>query len=209
MSSRRQMLEFLSLYQLPKAYQRVEYIESTGTQCIDTGVVGTNLITSKSVFELTTLTSNNFVLSCVYDTTNRCFQCSTSGTGYFRIGYGTELQASNEIVAINTKYIFENKIENNQYKTYLNGVNIISINTQTFNNGLNLYLFCNNSNLSIQNYAFVKLYSCKIYDKGTLIRDFVPCYRKSDNVIGLYDIVNGVFYTNVGTGSSFTKGNDV
>ena len=43
---------------------------------------------------------------------------------------------------------------------------------------------------------------------GTPIRNFVPCYRKSDNVIGLYDTVEGVFYTNAGTGS-FTKGVDV
>ena len=36
----------------------------------------------------------------------------------------------------------------------------------------------------------------------------VPCYRKADTVIGMYDIIGGVFYTNEGTGS-FTKGSDV
>ena len=43
---------------------------------------------------------------------------------------------------------------------------------------------------------------------GTPIRSFVPCYRKSDNAIGLYDTVEGAFYTNAGTGA-FTKGADV
>jgi len=43
---------------------------------------------------------------------------------------------------------------------------------------------------------------------GTPIRNFVPCYRKADNVIGLYDMVEGKFYTNAGTGA-FTKGADV
>lgn len=43
---------------------------------------------------------------------------------------------------------------------------------------------------------------------GTSIRNFVPCYRKSDGVIGLYDTVGAVFYTDIGTGS-FTKGADV
>ncbi len=42
----------------------------------------------------------------------------------------------------------------------------------------------------------LRLYSCQIWDGNTLIRDFVPCYRKSDNEVGLYDIVNDVFYTN-------------
>lgn len=54
----------------------------------------------------------------------------------------------------------------------------------------------------------MKLYSFKIYDNGTLIRDFIPCYRVADNEVGLYDIVNNQFYTNQGTGS-FTKGPDV
>jgi hypothetical protein len=31
---------------------------------------------------------------------------------------------------------------------------------------------------------------------GKEIRNFVPCYRKSDNVAGMYDIVNDVFYSN-------------
>lgn len=40
-----------------------------------------------------------------------------------------------------------------------------------------------------------KLYSFKIYDNGTLIRDLVPCKRNSDNVVGLYDMVNDTFYS--------------
>jgi len=27
-----------------------------------------------------------------------------------------------------------------------------------------------------------------------------PCYRKSDNKPGMYDLTNGVFYTNAGSG---------
>ncbi len=54
----------------------------------------------------------------------------------------------------------------------------------------------------------MKLYYFKMYDKRALIRNFVPCYRKSDNVVGLYDLVNGVFYVNKGSGA-FTKGDDV
>lgn len=36
----------------------------------------------------------------------------------------------------------------------------------------------------------------------------VPCYRKSDNEIGMYDMFSGNFYTNAGTGK-FSKGNDI
>ena len=34
------------------------------------------------------------------------------------------------------------------------------------------------------------------------------CYRKSDGVIGMYDVENDVFYTNDGSGD-FTKGQDI
>ena len=38
--------------------------------------------------------------------------------------------------------------------------------------------------------------------------DLVPCCRKSDDVRGMYDLVNDVFYENKGTGN-FEKGNDI
>ena len=37
----------------------------------------------------------------------------------------------------------------------------------------------------------------KIYDNDVLVRDFVPCKNVS-NVVGLYDRVNGAFYTDTG-----------
>lgn len=42
-----------------------------------------------------------------------------------------------------------------------------------------------------------------IRESWTLKKDFVPCYRKSDNVVWMIDIVNNVFYTNL-WGWSFT-----
>jgi hypothetical protein len=45
--------------------------------------------------------------------------------------------------------------------------------------------------------------------QGTeIIRDYFPCYRKSDGEIGLYEMFTGEFLTNQG-GGTFTKGNDV
>lgn len=45
-------------------------------------------------------------------------------------------------------------------------------------------------------------------ESGVLIRELIPCYRKADLVAGMYDRVNGVFYTNAGTGS-FIVGPDI
>jgi hypothetical protein len=52
------------------------------------------------------------------------------------------------------------------------------------------------------------LYRIKMYDDATLAEDLVPVYRKADSVIGLYDVLNDIFYANAGTGT-LDKGGDV
>lgn len=46
----------------------------------------------------------------------------------------------------------------------------------------------------------MKLYNCKIYDNGTLVRDFIPVLNGS-LVACLYDKKNNQYYTNAGTGA--------
>ena len=80
--------------------------------------------------------------------------------------------------------------------------------SSTFQSSHNCYIFGVNANGSVSSSPSMKLYSFLLYDNEKLIREFIPCYRKSDSVIGLYDIVNDVFYTNSGTGT-FSKGANV
>jgi hypothetical protein len=56
---------------------------------------------------------------------------------------------------------------------------------------------------------WIRIYYSQFYNSAwTLARDFIPCYRKSDNIIGMYDLVNDQFYTNSWTWT-FTKWPDV
>lgn len=43
---------------------------------------------------------------------------------------------------------------------------------------------------------------------GSVFADLVPCYRRADGIIGMFDMIAGVFHTNGGTGT-FTKGEDL
>ena len=61
---------------------------------------------------------------------------------------------------------------------------------------------------SYDRYFYWNLYYMKIYEWSELVRDFIPCYRKSDWVIGMIDDVNKVFYTNDWTWT-FTKWWDI
>jgi hypothetical protein len=54
----------------------------------------------------------------------------------------------------------------------------------------------------------MKLYSARCSKGFDVVREYIPCYRKSDGVIGLYEKLTGTFWENVGTGA-FTKGADI
>lgn len=47
----------------------------------------------------------------------------------------------------------------------------------------------------------INWYSFKIWNDNILLGHYVPCYRVSDNIVGMYDLVTESFYTNVGTGA--------
>ncbi len=53
-----------------------------------------------------------------------------------------------------------------------------------------------------------KLYLARCSKGYEIVREYIPCYRKSDGVIGLYEKFTGAFLENAGTGA-FTKGADI
>lgn len=78
-----------------------------------------------------------------------------------------------------------------------------------FQTGYTAVLFARISNSgTIEENNKSVIYYTKIWDNNILVRHFIPCYRKSDGVIGMYDLVENKFYTNSGTGT-FIKGNDI
>lgn len=51
-----------------------------------------------------------------------------------------------------------------------------------------------------------KLYSARCSKRNEVVREYIPCYRKSDGMVGLYEKCTGQFLTGVG---AFTKGADI
>ena len=54
-----------------------------------------------------------------------------------------------------------------------------------------------------------KLYSARVSKGHEIYREYIPCYRKSDGVVGLYEKVTGQFLTNDADTGSFAKGADI
>jgi len=59
---------------------------------------------------------------------------------------------------------------------------------------LPMFLFSRNKNGSSEDGGNHTIYSAKIWNNGELVRDYIPCIRKSDMKAGLYDLVGKQFY---------------
>ena len=193
---------------IPSTYQEVEYIESTGTQYIDTGVIPDSNTDIEFTYSYTTTTLSS--------TETRVFGSRGSGNSQalfiglhssynycWYINYG---DTSNTLQGIIWGTIDTNKhtVRNTDGIFYFDDVNVINFSVSAFTSPYSALIFGSNADGTIRT-TKARVYSCKMFKQGNLVRDFVPCYRKLDGVGGLYDVVNGVFYTNQGSGS-FVKG---
>lgn len=189
---------------LPDGYTELEYIESTGTQYIDTGITITQNIGVYLDFVLNNAISSSNVGSFFggRDSTNSCWICSYNRyqTGSFDFG-----STKYEAFLVSGKRM-QLELKEQTYTTSEGGN--ISLPTTSFNTNLSAYLFAVNNRGTAHEYANLRLYSSKLYDGSTVIRNFIPAKRISNSTIGLYDIVNDVFYTNAGTGT-FTAGPEI
>lgn len=179
---------------LPSEYQQIEYIESTGTQYIDTGVNADN----KMGIE-TKLLWKYGRFGAYQSTNNARYHLYDNGTFGFGISdnfYGVKHE-EREIYTIKCNFY-------NNYKYIDNGVETNTLPNTAFDTSLSFWLFRRNPSLIFTG----RIYYFKITYENELVRNMIPCYRKSDNVIGMYDLVTNTFFTNAGTGE-FLKGSNV
>lgn len=190
---------------LPIEYQQVEYIESTGTQYIDTGVIPTSNTTLEATIQFTKDYTN---------TTEKALSGITGdGAERLTFGYVSTVSTTNFYIGIaNVNHTSNVAFDTKKHKFILQGNGTWSIDNQqgTINvdnlqTSRSIFVFARNNKTVIDAFSKMRLFSYKIYDENLLLLNLIPCYRKSDNVIGMYDLVNNVFYTNSGTGT-FLKG---
>lgn len=187
---------------LPSGYKRLEYIESSGTQYVNTDFTpnqNTRVI-CKAVVPVSNVT--NWLFGARTSNAANMYSFLGAMAGNYRTDYGTITSAFP--VSLNTTEPII--IDKNKNNTTIDGGNLSQIATQTFSAPVPLALFAVNTNGAIS-YGSCRIYYCQIYDNGTLVRDYIPC-QATNGEIGLWDDVNGVFYGNAGTGT-FTAGPEV
>lgn len=191
---------------IPTGYTQVEHIRSTGTQYIDTNFIP-NQDTRIKVKIMTKDISggiNKTMFGSRNSATSKHFGLTlgNASQNIWWTGYGTDNVQTDISASGDTLY----EIEKNKNVTILNGSVLAESESQTFTCPSNLYLFCMNQK-GPTFYSNIELYLCKIWDNDVLVRNFIPCKNPS-NVVGMYDTVNDVFYSNAGSGS-FIAGAEV
>lgn len=194
---------------LPGEYQQVEYLENNGYQYIDTGIIPNNNTGIDIIYESLKTVPSQYIAGSRKDnagTVTYAINGSTSRTDWDIRFDGSAIYSN--VARSKSKIRTKVSLNNGNGTWILTNLDTgesssIDISNQSVTATNNLFLFAYNN---IYIHSNLRIYSCKIYDGETLIRDFIPCYRKNDDVIGMYDLANGVFYENAGT-IAFIKGN--
>lgn len=184
---------------LISSYERIKYIESNGSSYIDTGIYGSNLLDIEISISQIGNTAAFFLISRV-SPYERTYGVVKQPDSRMRFDYYNNI---NHIGNFINKRI---TIRKSGLDIYVNNV---------FSKRLSEYKFTTPSTLlmfgilqgSIVNatQAGGKIYFLKMKENGMLVRDFIPVKRKSDGVIGMYDLVGRKFYTSP-NGVAFTGG---
>ena len=180
---------------LPAGYTLLEYIESSGTQHINTKFVpDSNSRVVVTVKFDSVPTAHAGLFGSRTGTTEQfwCYYRYSDLT--FATRYGT-----NQDIKISAASTQKNVVEMDKNTLVVNG-NVVEGSAQTFTGQYEMYLFSVNQSGATQNTASFSLYSCQIYDNDVLVRDYLPC-RNPENEVGLYDTVTKEFYGNVGAGA--------
>nr|DAJ75853.1 MAG TPA: hypothetical protein [Caudoviricetes sp.] len=199
---------------LPEGYTQVEYIESTGTQYIDTNYLFNNVDLEIKFQSSSDYPTEQILLG------GRDYAGSITESKDFTIWLHAD---KNKIgihnMKIDTKYqdcasflepsILEYKVNNLENEIYMNNTLVYSfsgIDTNVCEKST--YLFGARTDDYLDSRTFKgKIYYLKVSKDNEIVKYYIPC-KNSNNEIGMYDLVTNTFFGNSGTGT-FVAGNEV
>ncbi len=198
---------------LPSGYTPLEYLMTTGTQYIDTGITANEMTEINAEVSFGSVssgtTAGKYIIIGVRNGsdagTDTFMWGAVFGKTCNRFGVGT----TSGDTAISANVLYNVSIRNGfQILKNSNG-DTIAISKVSYRSSLDtatLYMFCAHDTaestgtaLFAANGTYIK--KLRISNSGVMQRDFVPARRDSDGELGMYDIVTGTFFTNLGTGA--------
>ena len=191
---------------IPREYQEVEYIHGASGAYLNTGiipVVNPRVVTSvrptntdskrRYIFGVNSTTTPYFYILNYYTSGNNV--TVRYGSSDTSVAGRSILKQTTTFVPLDCSNIF--KINNETVKSYT---------AVSFENNTNPVVLNRGQSSDT---AYPGIYDFKetfVYDGTELKADLVPCYRKSDNKVGMYDLIRETFIAGSGT---WTKGANV
>lgn len=210
-------LSLWSAEKIPSEYQEVEYIKAGASvgAYINLGFTFDTAATIKlGLYFTSDVATAAYPFGAAENSGKyRCMISAPHDGGAYIYGYGSTGSAYQPVRVNGTK----NSLNEVEYAIKSGKISVsakpsghtLTNTSVSYTMTSNLYLFAQNYNGSARWGGARQIHYFRYYDKtDTLVCDLVPCYRKSDGVIGMYDTVRKIFLTNAGTGS-FTKGADI
>lgn len=195
-------MEFI--IELPEGYKQVQYIETTGSQFIDTGILPNTSTRWELDIQYTEKSTNQYCYNGLYNNSNCRFDIAYVKNGNFRLNIGSQStfeprkgDSSRHLFALDIprKRV---EIDEDIYECSFNFTNATK-------GGIRIG---NRYDESISYPCSEKIYVSKIYSNDIFEQYLIPCYRVSDHVVGMYDLIGKNFYENSGTGA-FIEGPEI
>lgn len=182
-----------------KNYVELEYIESSGTQYIDTGF---NISTSTDEIELVIQGITTTIYKWFFgehDNNARFCVGSGDGTNKRNVGYGGTTYKVKDTQVYDTQHTFVA----NSSGVFIDGTKVA--NYSSFTSTSTLYLFHLNLNNQSSYMGGARVWGYKHKRNGEFILDMIPVLDRN-NIACMYDKISGEFFYNKGTGQ-FVAGN--
>lgn len=184
---------------LPSEYQAVAFIESTGAQYINTGVKLTSESSVEIDYQLTNASQYRAGLfGGLYSSpTARYGSLLSPSNAALEHGYGASNVYYQQGVPDTNRHVLKQDIN----KIIFDGSLLYTFASASFSVSKECFI----GTFDYTNYkpAQARYFGTKMWNSGVLVRNFIPCYRKSDGKPGMYDTVTKSFFTNVGTGEFY------
>ena len=199
---------------LPATYQRIEYVEATGTQYCESGNYHTNDDIYFVEYMMTGRRQQYQKLfgasSTIYSNTDAIiYECNV----YDDMLYARSIWHPNDginfgTMSLNTKYFGTLSSTMAVLSTGSTIVNMSYYDGNVRDATMQDYIFSINGTETTAHAVQARIYSLMIRRNARITHEYVPCYRKADGEIGLYDVIENAFYPNIGSGI-FLKGKDI
>lgn len=196
-----------------EAYQRVEYITSDGGQYVITDFVADgNDCGLELVAAVGNMNSTATMGSRENSSDTRFYAPYPLGATTTYYGFNTAPRLSPSVV-INVAYRWQTNFLDSRIASVYN-MDSTSLASGSISGTLTphtipvaIFAINNGTVGGVDSAKNMRLYSARCSRGHEVVREYIPCYRKSDGVVGLYEKFSGKFLTTpVG---AFTKGADI